>query len=115
MTALSNATRQAWARPGIARWLALVAVLGIAFQIGHFIEHAAQFAAWLFGNRQAPWMSGAAMWLTDNLAHLFLPMPEICTDKPAFHARQMMIGMELLHLVGNSIFLVTIGSLGSAM
>jgi hypothetical protein len=91
--------------------LAVIAGLGLAFQVGHFLEHAAQFAVWLCGTydwvatdfcgRGVPYMSPP---LTKAVAfageYLF---PE------AGPARQMMLGMELLHLIGNGTFLTTIG------
>ena len=91
--------------------LVVIVTLGISFQIGHFLEHAYQFGVWVFGPRDKPWMSVVAMWLCEKLGMLVLPMPDICTDEKAFMARQMALGMEVLHLVGNSIFLVTIGLL----
>src|SRR4051812_21850918 len=90
---------------------AVVAVLGVAFQIGHFAEHAVQFGMWVWSDRSLPWMSTAAMWLVHQIGNFVMPMPEFCTDPKGFEARQMMIAMELLHLIGNSIFLVTIGSI----
>jgi hypothetical protein len=92
-------------------WITLVAILGVTFQIGHFIEHAVQFGVWLFGDRQAPWMSGVAMWLTETLGRALLGMPEGSMNMGAVHGRQMMVGMEVLHLIGNGIFLVTIAAI----
>ena len=84
--------------------------LGMAFQVGHFVEHTVQFAVWVSGTyawvaaafcgRDTPFMSApltqmvrfAGAWLFPNAAP----------------ARQMMLGMELLHLCGNCIFLATI-------
>jgi hypothetical protein len=91
--------------------LAIIATLGVLFQIGHFAEHAVQFGMWGAGYRSVPWMSPVATELTRILGGFFLPMPEICADRDAFMARQMMMGMEILHLIGNGIFLVTIASL----
>jgi len=70
--------------------LLAVAVLGTAFQAGHFTEHAIQAHEWLFTDRTKPWMSDIAMWLS---MHMGATMP---------------VGMELLHLTGNLIFLVTL-------
>lgn len=94
--------------PGCHNWnltgvLSLVAVLGLIFQIGHFAEHALQFAVWLTGDlsnicgRDAPWMSPWATALVQQLGVLLFPT----RDSPA----QMMLGIEVLHLIGNSIFL----------
>ena len=91
--------------------LAVIAGLGLAFQVGHFLEHAVQFTVWL---------SGTYDWVAANFCGRDTPfMSTPVTDAVAFvgghllpeanRARQMMVGMELLHLVGNGIFLATIG------
>lgn len=82
---------------------ASVAILAMAFQVGHFAEHAFQFVVWLLGDfsgicgRDTPWMSS---WVTDAVqaagAHLSPGAPV---------ARQILIGVEVLHLIGNTIFL----------
>jgi hypothetical protein len=91
--------------------LAILVALGLAFQVGHFAEHAFQFGIWVSGTyhyiaatfcgRDMPYMSppltAAVRWVG---AWLF---PD------ASPARQMMLGMELLHLGGNLAFLATIG------
>lgn len=88
---------------------AIVATSGLAFQIGHFAEHAAQFAIWLLGDfsnicgRDTPWMSPWAMTLVEKLGLL------VASTAPP--PRQMMLGMEVLHLIGNSIFLTGLLSL----
>lgn len=72
-------------------WAALVlAILGSVFQVGHFVEHAVQAGQWLFVNRSAAWMSGLACWLSVHMG------------------ATMASGMEVLHLTGNLIFLVTL-------
>jgi hypothetical protein len=100
-------------RPGIkldlATLMAAIAGTGLAFQVGHFAEHAIQFGVWLLGDRSGicgrdtPWMSP---WVTEAVrrAGLYL-VPE------ANPQRQMMLGMEALHLAGNSIFLTSLGCL----
>lgn len=70
---------------------------GVAFQIGHFAEHAYQFGHWLIADRTKPWMSDAADWLVRSIGVI-----ADCGSK---------MGMELLHLGGNSIFLATIAGL----
>jgi hypothetical protein len=81
----------------------IVAALGLAFQVGHFAEHALQFAIWLLGDlsnicgRNTAWMSPWVMALVEELGALVAPT--------APYARQTMLGMEVLHLIGNSIFL----------
>ncbi|MES3004979.1 MAG: DUF6008 family protein [Patescibacteria group bacterium] len=79
-----------------------IVVLGTMFQVGHFAEHAVQFGMWLFSDRSMPWMSTWAMYLVHQIGHWAVP--------DASGARQMAVGMELLHLVGNGIFLVTIAA-----
>jgi hypothetical protein len=93
----------------LATVLAAVAGLGMAFQVGHFAEHAFQFGVWILGDlssicgRDTPWMSP---WVTDMVrrgGRFAFPT----ADAP----RQMMMGMEVLHLIGNSIFLASLGCL----
>jgi hypothetical protein len=84
--------------------VAAVALLGLMFQVGHFAEHAFQFIVWLLGDlsnicgRDKPWMSAPALWLSESLGSLVAPT--------AAGPRRMMLGMEVLHLMGNSIFLI---------
>jgi hypothetical protein len=81
----------------------IVAALGLAFQIGHFAEHALQFVIWLLGDlsnicgRNTAWMSPWAMELVEELGSMVAPT--------APYARQTMLGVEVLHLIGNTIFL----------
>ena len=100
-------SQQAFAIPpatlDLATVLAAIAGLGLAFQVGHFAEHAVQFGVWLLGDysnicgRDTPWMSP---WVTELVRRTGTAL------FPAANApRQMMMGMELLHLAGNVIFL----------
>jgi hypothetical protein len=88
--------------------VATAAGLGLIFQIGHFAEHAFQFAVWVLGDlsnicgRNTPWMSPWANDLVQQIGAVF-------TSADA--QRRMMLGMEVLHLIGNSIFLVGLASL----
>lgn len=83
--------------------LAVAAAAGLLFQIGHFVEHALQFLIWILGDlsnicgRDTPWMSQWVENLVRRGGATFFP-----TAEPA---RQMTLGMEILHLIGNSIFL----------
>jgi hypothetical protein len=90
--------------------LAMLVGLGLAFQIGHFVEHAVQFGVWLSGKYQ---------WVVDNFCgrdtpFMSWPVTEAVRAAGAWLfpeanvARQMMMGVELLHLVGNGLFLATI-------
>jgi hypothetical protein len=87
--------------------------LGLAFQVGHFLEHAVQFTVWVSGNYQwvlsnfcgrgMPYMSPPATEMVRSLGAYLVPAAPL--------ARQMMVGMETLHLIGNAIFLATIGGI----
>ena len=88
---------------------AAVAALGLLFQVGHFAEHAAQFGVWILGDlsnicgRDIPWMSPWAYALVNQAGQLLFPA--------AAAARQMMLGMEVLHLAGNCMFLTSLAAL----
>ena len=87
----------------------MVASLGLLFQVGHFAEHAAQFAIWILGDlsnicgRNTPWMSPWVTELVQQTGVLLFPS----TDPQ----RRMILGMEVLHLIGNSIFLTGLSCL----
>src|SRR5713101_3189239 len=93
----------------LATVLAAIAGLGLAFQVGHFAEHATQFGVWILGDmsnicgRDTPWMSP---WVTEMVRQAGLIL-----FPTADAARQMMMGMEVLHLIGNAIFLTSLGCL----
>ena len=103
--------------PDLRSLVAVFVGLGLAFQIGHFAEHAFQFGVWFCGayhwvaasfcGRDMPYMSPP---LTATVryagAHLFPEAPP---------PRQMMLAMELLHLGGNSLFLMTIAGVNYLM
>jgi hypothetical protein len=90
--------------------LAIAVGLGLAFQVGNFVEHAVQFLVWLCGKsewiisnfcgRDTPFMSRPVTELVGFMGAFLFPGADI--------ARQMMMGMEILHLVGNGLFLATI-------
>lgn len=89
--------------------LVIVAALGLLFQVGHFAEHAFQFAVWILGDlsnicgRDTPWMSPWATELVRQIGVLLFPTADA--------SRRMMLGMEVLHLIGNSIFLASLACL----
>lgn len=89
-------------RTVLGMMVATAAGLGLIFQIGHFAEHTFQFAVWVLGDfsnicgRNTPWMSSWANGLVQKIGAVF-------TSADA--QRRMMLGMEVLHLIGNSIFL----------
>lgn len=93
----------------LATSIAIIGGLGMAFQVGHFAEHAFQFCVWVLGEqsqicgRNTPWMSP---WVTELVRRVGVVL------FPAAGApRQMMMGMEILHLIGNCIFLVSLACL----
>src|SRR5690349_19393609 len=91
----------------VALWM--VTALGLLFQVGHFFEHAFQWVVWLLGDfseicgRDTPWVSGSVRDLVEQVGLLVAPTADA--------ARQWMLGMEVLHLIGNGIFLVSLGLL----
>lgn len=99
--------------PRLAFAVASVATLGLIFQVGHFFEHAAQFTIWVLGDlsnicgRDTPWMSPWVTEIVRNAGVYLVPT--------AAAPRRMMVGMEVLHLIGNSIFLVAIGCMYHAV
>lgn len=95
-----------WSADALGLVLATVAGVGLAFQVGHFAEHAIQFGVWVIGDRSGmcgrdtPWMSPWVTELVRQAGRLLFP--------EANAARQMMLGMEVLHLIGNTIFLTSL-------
>ncbi len=82
------------------RAFAGLTALAIAFQYGHFLEHIVQVLAWMTGYTHAPYMTDMGYALAHYLGQTFFPV-----DAPE---RIHRLGMELLHLFGNAIFLVGI-------
>lgn len=78
------------------RLLTYVGVAGLSFQVAHFGEHLAQFAYWVVHPTSTPWLSPWAVASRDVLS-----------ADPAF-------GVELLHLLGNGIFLAGLLALVAA-
>lgn len=76
--------------PLTPRAWAAVAVAGIGFQVFHFLEHVAQLAYWALHPAEPPWLT---------------PWAEAGRDALAFGGDHG-TGAELLHLIGNVIFLV---------
>lgn len=85
----------------IKKALIAATAAGMAFQAGHFAEHAYQFGHWVLVDRTKPWMSDAANWLAVKAGVL----GDLCGITSST------IGAELLHLGGNSIFLATLAAL----
>jgi len=76
-----------------------VVILTLIFQLFHFAEHLIQLVAWLGGFRNMPYMSPWATELVWLLGESMVPGEE------DYH-RIFMVGVELLHLIGNAVFLV---------
>lgn len=93
---ISNARLIIWA----------IVVSGLLFQVGHFFEHAFQWVVWLLGDyseicgRDTPWVSASVAKLVDLVGGIVAP--------EADGARRFMLGMEVLHLIANGIFLATL-------
>jgi hypothetical protein len=86
--------------------LGVVATLGLAFQIGHFLEHAFQFGIWILGDlsnicgRDTAWMSAIGEDLVKIIG------TGLSTELTVPQRRQL--GLEVLHLIGNGIFLASL-------
>src|SRR5256885_9077225 len=79
------------ARPWLFRGAAAVIILGILGQIGHIQEHVAQTGYWVAHPNAKPWMTPWGNGLADGMGQIDMSKPTL--------------GMEILHLVGNFIFL----------
>lgn len=77
--------------------LASVVVGAVGFQVFHFFEHALQVGYWLIYPQRKPWFTPWAQTGVDGLAYWCQLWP----GKGAAGQR----GAELLHLIGNGIFL----------
>ena len=95
--------------PNLRLVLWTVAVLGLLFQVGHLFEHPFQFVVWLLGDlseicgRDTPWISAWASNLVDRIGLMVAPEAEA--------PQRWMLGLEVLHLIGNSVFFATLGLL----
>jgi len=69
---------------------------GLTFQVIHALEHFLQFAIW-FTNPSTPWLSSWASGTADGLQYFCSLVP--LADTPTT------LGVEMLHLTGNTIFL----------
>jgi hypothetical protein len=78
-------------RPGLYRASLGVIIIGVVGQIGHLQEHVAQVGYWLAHPNAAAWMTPWGTGLAKGFG-------QIDKSKPT-------LGMEILHLVGNFIFL----------
>ncbi len=78
-------------------------LLAILFQVGHFFEHIIQVSAWIGGYKEKPYMTEFGVFLVNSLGGLFFPHE---TDM-----RKNMLGMDVLHLIGNTIFVAGIATM----
>ncbi|TXM69665.1 DUF6008 family protein [Methylobacterium sp. WL120] len=80
-----------------------IAVSCLVFQVGHFYEHVAQWVIWLMGwtsgicGRDTPWMSPWVTYVVESFGAWAWPALD--------YKVQMARSMEVLHIVGNLIFL----------
>ncbi len=84
-------------RPAGQRVMQAVAAGGLAFQVIHVLEHVLQLLFWVTKPGGKPWLSAWAAGTADGLQFFcsLVPLP----DTPPS------IGVEMLHLTGNVIFL----------
>jgi hypothetical protein len=81
-------------RPWLFRASAGVIGLGVLGQLGHIQEHLAQTGYWVLHPNAKPWMTPWGTGLADGFG-------QVDTSKPT-------LGMEILHFIGNLIFLAGI-------
>jgi len=79
------------ARPWVFQGAAGVIGIGLVGQVGHLQEHVAQAAYWIDHPNSKPWMTPWGTGLAKGFG-------QVDTSKPS-------LGMEILHLTGNFIFL----------
>ncbi len=81
-----------------------VAIGGLAFQVLHLGEHAAQVAMWVRHPQRAPWMTP---WAMEGSRFLGRVDAARSSETTIVVAR----GMEYLHLIGNTIFFAGVAAL----
>jgi len=74
-----------------------VAAGGLAFQVVHVLEHGLQLGFWFAKPGGTPWLSSWASGTADGLLYFCSLVPS--ADTPAS------LGVEMLHLTGNIVFL----------
>lgn len=82
------------ARPWVCRGALSVILIGVVGQIGHLQEHVAQAGYWVGHPNAKPWMTPWGTGLAKGFG-------QVDSSKPS-------LGMEILHLTGNFIFLAGI-------
>jgi hypothetical protein len=92
--------------PRLTQFLAIFVGLGLAFQLGHFAVWLSGKYEWVvtyFCGRDTPFMSGPVTEMVRVTGAYLFPAADI--------KRQMMMGVEILHVAGNAIFLASIAGL----
>jgi hypothetical protein len=84
-------------RPWLFRACLAVIIAGVIGQIGHLQEHVAQVGYWLQHSNSKPWMTPWGSALARGFG-------QVDTSRPT-------LGMEILHLTGNFIFLAGLAAL----
>lgn len=84
-------------RAAAQRTMQAIAVGGLTFQVIHVLEHVLQLAFWFTKPDGKPWLSSWAAGTADGLQY-FCSLVPIAGAEPS-------IGVEMLHLTGNVVFL----------
>lgn len=96
--AVAMAVYRALSRRAAAhRTMQAIAAGGLAFQVIHFLEHALQLGFLVLKTRESAWLSSWASGTADGLQYFCTLIP--LSETPAS------LGVEMLHLTGNMIFL----------
>ena len=84
-------------RPTARRAMQAIAAGGLTFQVIHVLEHVLQLSFWALEPTSKPWLSSWAAGTADGLQYF-------CSLLPAA-GEEASIGVEMLHLTGNVVFL----------
>ena len=84
-------------RPTARRAMQAIAAGGLTFQVIHVLEHVLQLSFWALEPTSKPWLSSWAAGTADGLQYF-------CSLLPAA-GEEPSIGVEMLHLTGNVVFL----------
>jgi len=84
-------------KPTARRSMQAIAAGGLTFQVIHVLEHVLQLAFWAASPTSKPWLSSWAAGTADGLQYF-------CSLVPVA-GEEASIGVEMLHLTGNVVFL----------
>jgi hypothetical protein len=84
-------------RPTALRSMQAIAAGGLTFQVIHVLEHLLQLSFWALRPASKPWLSSWASGTADGLQYFCSLVP--LADTPTS------LGVEMLHLTGNVVFL----------